>query len=136
MVFVLRMYFGGRRYCPRIGGARSAQYLSSVMMSTLPIAILQSSSTQNDLVVAFFSVASVYFLLRVRVGQSYCLLYGAVLAAALAFHAKGIAAVFLSGFVVVYGGRPRAEGQVAPLLDSRRGGNSHRAADRGTAVAS
>jgi 4-amino-4-deoxy-L-arabinose transferase-like glycosyltransferase len=85
-------------------GTRSAQYLSSVMMATLPMAILQSSSTQNDLVVAFFSVASVYFLLRVRVGQSYCLLYGAILAAALAFHAKGIAAVFLSGFVVVYGG--------------------------------
>jgi hypothetical protein len=86
-----------------LGGSRRAQYLSSVMMATLPMAILQSSSTQNDLVVSFFSVASVYFLLRVRVDRSYWLLYGMVLATALAFHAKGTAAVYLFGFVVVYG---------------------------------
>ena len=87
-----------------LGGSRSAQYLSSVMMSMLPMAILQSSSTQVDLVAAFFGVASVYFLLRVRVGRPYFLLYSAVLAAALAWHAKGTAAVYLSGFVAVYGG--------------------------------
>jgi hypothetical protein len=85
-------------------GSHPAQYLSAVMMSTLPMAILQSSSTQTDLVVAFFSISSVYFLLRSRVSQSYQALYGAILAAGLAFHAKGTAAVFLSGFIALYGG--------------------------------
>jgi hypothetical protein len=87
-----------------LGGSRSAQCLSSVIMSTLPMAILQSSNAKNDLVVSFFSVASVYFLLRVRVDRAYSLLYGAVLAAALAFHTKGTAGVYLFGFATVYGG--------------------------------
>ena len=87
-----------------LGGSRSAQLLSSTMMATLPIAILESSSAQTDLVVALFSLTSIYYLLRVRVGQPYLFLYGAVLAAALAWHAKGTAAVFLSGFLAVYGG--------------------------------
>jgi hypothetical protein len=86
-----------------LGGARPAQYLSAVMMSTLPMAILQASSTQTDLVVAFFSATSVYFLLRLRVSPSYHALYGAALAAGLAFHVKGTAVAFLSGFVALYG---------------------------------
>jgi hypothetical protein len=86
-----------------LGGTRLAQHVSVVMMATLPMAILQSSSTQTDLVVAFFSLVCIYFLLRLRAIHSYRPLYGAILAAAMAFHAKGIAAAYLSGFIVVYG---------------------------------
>jgi len=88
-----------------LGGTRAAQIMSAVMISTLPMAILQSSSTQTDLVVAFFSISSVHYLLRMNRGQSCVPVYGAVLAAALAYHAKGTAAVFLLGFAAVYGVR-------------------------------
>jgi hypothetical protein len=90
------------RIAGQIGGTRSAQYLASVLFATIPMAILQASSTQTDLVVAFFSAASVYFLLQARITGSYSLIYGFVIAGALAYLAKGTAAVFLSGFIIVY----------------------------------
>jgi hypothetical protein len=40
--------------CRQLGGSRKAQTLAHALGSTLPIAILEASSTQNDLVVAFF----------------------------------------------------------------------------------
>ena len=61
----------GNRITRELGGSRSSQCLSSVIIATLPMAILQSSSTQTDLVVAFFSAASVYFLMRVQIGPPY-----------------------------------------------------------------
>ena len=91
------------RIAGQLGGTRSAQYLASVLAATIPMAILQASSTQTDLVVAFFSAVAVYFLLQVRIASSYSLIYGFVIAGALAYSAKGTAAVFLSGFIIVYG---------------------------------
>jgi len=41
-----------------------AQVLSAVIAATIPMAILQSSSTQNDVVTAAFCLAFAYFLLR------------------------------------------------------------------------
>lgn len=91
------------RIAGQIGGTRSAQYLASVLVATIPMAILQASSTQTDLVVAFFSATSVYFLLQVRAAAPYSLIYGFVITAALAYSTKGTAAIFLSGFLIIYG---------------------------------
>jgi hypothetical protein len=87
--------------CRQLGGSRQSQSLAHALAATLPMGILQASSTQNDLVVAFFSATCVYFVLRVQ--KIYSLVFPAILAGVLAFHTKGTAAIFIFGFVVVYG---------------------------------
>lgn len=47
-----------------LGGSRAAQWIAMVFVASLPMAILQASSTQNDLVEAAFLLAFVFFLLR------------------------------------------------------------------------
>ncbi len=44
-----------------LGASISAQFFSTVFVATMPMAILQSSSTQNDFVVTFWLVCFVYF---------------------------------------------------------------------------
>ena len=89
--------------CRQLGGSRQAQSLAHALAATLPMGILQASSTQNDLVVAFFSATCVYFVLRVQMEKIYSLAFPVIVAAVLAFHTKGTAAIFILGFVVVYG---------------------------------
>ncbi len=48
----------------RLGGSRLTQLLVAFLVVTTPIAILEATSTQNDLVCAFFTVLTLYFLLR------------------------------------------------------------------------
>jgi Dolichyl-phosphate-mannose-protein mannosyltransferase len=47
----------------RLGANRFTQFLTAFIVLTTPMAILQASSTQNDLVCAFLVTVSVYFLL-------------------------------------------------------------------------
>lgn len=47
-----------------LGASRRGQVLAAVFVATLPMAILQASSTQNDLVVAFWLLVFVHFVLR------------------------------------------------------------------------
>src|SRR5262249_52724776 len=89
--------------CRQLGGSRQAQTLAHALGSTMPMAILQASSTQNDLVTAFFFVMCVYFVLRIQQQRIYEYSLPAIVAGALAFHTKGTAAIFLCGFVIVYG---------------------------------
>lgn len=49
-----------------LGLSKRQQLLSAVIMTTLPMAILQASSTQNDLVVSSFVVSFGVFMLRMR----------------------------------------------------------------------
>lgn len=44
--------------------SRKAQYISFYVAMTIPMVILQSSSTQNDVVLSFFVLMSTYFLLK------------------------------------------------------------------------
>jgi Dolichyl-phosphate-mannose-protein mannosyltransferase len=46
-----------------LGGDRPKQISSILLAATIPMAILQATSTQNDLVVSFWIVSSVYFLM-------------------------------------------------------------------------
>ena len=45
-----------------LGLSRRGQWLTAVLVSTLPMVILQSTSTQNDLVVGIFCLGFLYFL--------------------------------------------------------------------------
>ncbi len=47
-----------------LGGSRRAQLLSAAVAGTLPMAVVQASSTQNDLVTAFWVVATAVAVLR------------------------------------------------------------------------
>jgi len=89
--------------CRLIGGSALAQGMTQLAVATLPMAILQASSTQNDLVVAFFAATCVFFVLRLHRSHAEVFLIPAILAAALAFHAKGTAIPFLLGFALIYG---------------------------------
>ncbi|HQV69692.1 MAG TPA: hypothetical protein PL141_07450 [Thermoflexales bacterium] len=49
----------------QVGGGRRAQILAAVFAATAPMAILQASSTQNDLVASFWLVCVAVFALRI-----------------------------------------------------------------------
>ncbi|HTO88628.1 MAG TPA: glycosyltransferase family 39 protein [Thermoanaerobaculia bacterium] len=88
----------------RLGGGRTAQIGAAVFAATLPMAILQGSSTQNDLVVAFWLLAFVNFLLRSRErdsGVADTLLAGGSLA--LAILTKATAYLFVLPFLLWLG---------------------------------
>jgi len=89
--------------CRLIGGSALARGMTQLAVATLPMAILQASSTQNDLVASFFTATCVFFVLRLRHGQAEVFLIPAIMAAALAFHAKGTAVPYLLGFALIYG---------------------------------
>jgi 4-amino-4-deoxy-L-arabinose transferase-like glycosyltransferase len=84
----------------QLGADLSGQILSVVVCSTIPICILQGSSTQNDYAVAFWLVCFVYFLLlfRTQTKWIYSLATGASLG--LALLTKGTAYIYAFPFVL------------------------------------
>lgn len=53
----------------QLGASRSGQWAAAVSVATLPMGILQASSTQNDYVAGFFLLAAIYYPLRWRQKQ-------------------------------------------------------------------
>ncbi|MDQ6671596.1 MAG: glycosyltransferase family 39 protein [Chloroflexota bacterium] len=49
-----------------LGGDRFVQMLGAAIAATIPMGILQASSTQNDFVVSFWLACFTYFVLRIR----------------------------------------------------------------------
>lgn len=84
----------------QLGADLSGQIFSVIVCSTIPIGILQASSTQNDYVVAFWLVCFVYFLLlfRTRTKWIYSLATGASLG--LALLTKATAYIYAFPFVL------------------------------------
>lgn len=85
------------------GGDRKAQLLSAFVAASIPMAILQSTSTQNDLVVAFYVLATILFGVKAwkqRFTTSYTYLF--YITCALALMSKGTALIFLLPVVVVF----------------------------------
>lgn len=85
----------------QLGGDGRAQALVALLCATMPIAILQGTSTQNDLVTAFWCTAFVVFLLLGRTASRpgfLALLTG--VAAGLAILTKVTALLYLSPFAV------------------------------------
>jgi Dolichyl-phosphate-mannose-protein mannosyltransferase len=81
-----------------LGGASFAQSLAALVVATTPMIILQSTSTQNDLVCGFFVVTAVYFLFeRLATSTKHELYFP--LSVALAIATKGTAYLILAPFV-------------------------------------
>ncbi len=85
----------------RLGAGRVGRLAAAIFAATLPMAILQGSSTQNDLVVSFWSLTFVAFALRLRAAPIRALdvfLTGASLG--LALLTKATASLFCFPFAV------------------------------------
>jgi hypothetical protein len=86
----------------QLGASRNGQLLASVIAVTIPMGILQSTSTQNDYVVSFYLICFVYFLLESR--ENICvrsvLFAGAGLG--LAILSKVTAYIYAAPFLLVW----------------------------------
>jgi hypothetical protein len=86
----------------QLGAGQRGQVYAAVFAGTIPMAIVQASSTQNDLTLAYWLVCVVYFLL-VGVGRpSTPAIVGAGLSLGLAALTKGTAYIDLLPFVLIF----------------------------------
>lgn len=82
-----------------LGGALLAQSLAALVVASTPMVILQSTSTQNDVVCRLFVVAAVYFAFERLTMSSKKAEWYLPLSVALAFATKGTAYLILLPFV-------------------------------------
>ncbi len=86
-----------------LGASRQNQLLTGVLCATLPMAVLQASTAQNDLVLSFWIVCLVYSILRLTQSQvALNLTAEAGAALGLALFTKGTAFVFAPPFLAWY----------------------------------
>jgi len=87
-----------------LGGSPRAEAVAALFGMTLPMGVLQASSTQNDYVVAFFVLATVYSALKLwrEPRPGWLVICGA--AAGLAALTKGTAYVVACPFLLAFGG--------------------------------
>ena len=83
-------------------GSLNSQIVAAALSVSLPMGLLQSTSTQNDYVTAFWLVCLVYFLIKAREcpDARHALLVGVSLA--LAIFTKGTAYLVAAPFMVAY----------------------------------
>jgi 4-amino-4-deoxy-L-arabinose transferase-like glycosyltransferase len=95
---------GVSRIAWQLGGGAPAQVLAAVFAVTLPMSVVQGSSSQNDLVTAFWLIAFVSFLLpllrREAPGRADWLFGGASLG--LAVLTKGTGPLYAAPFLVIF----------------------------------
>ncbi len=77
-----------------LGLSNRQQLISAIVIVTLPMAILQASSTQNDLVVSSFLMSFSLFMLRLRENLSVENLFFASISLGLALLTKGTAYIY------------------------------------------
>ncbi len=77
-----------------LGANRYGQLSAAVIAGTIPMGILQASSTQNDYVLSFWLVAHVYYLLRLRCEFRWENVVGAGVSLGLAILTKGTAYIY------------------------------------------
>ncbi len=82
------------------GGNKKSQLFSALFCATIPMGILQSSSTQTDYVVSLWIVIFVYFFLRYRVTKSIKYIFGSSVALGLAILTKQTAYILTFPFCI------------------------------------
>lgn len=80
------------------------QWITGTLAATLPMAILQSTSTQNDLVVGIFCLSFVYFMLKVVKELNWENIFFASLSMGFALATKGTAYVYCAAIGLSIGG--------------------------------
>ena len=107
--FIIQWFFSlgaciGVSLLAEIAGAnKKVQYLSFFIAATIPILVLQSSSTQNDVTVSFFIVMTAYFLLKnLKENNSFSAIFSGV-SIGEAILTKGTAYVFLFPICMYWG---------------------------------
>ena len=94
-----------------LGGGPRARAVGAVACATLPMAIAQASSTQNDLVASFWLLSLGYWTLRFRIapslGTAALIGVGAGLAGVTKPHMVFLAVPWLLAFLVIAGARGR-----------------------------
>ncbi len=86
-----------------LGADRKGQILTGLLSVTIPMGILQGSSTQNDFVAGFWFAGFVYFLLRlIKKGNSPYDGIGAGVSIGLAILTKGTIYVFVAPWVIFF----------------------------------
>ncbi|MFN2386798.1 MAG: ArnT family glycosyltransferase [Thermoanaerobaculia bacterium] len=95
---------GVSRIARQLGGGPPAQVLAAVFAVTLPMSVVQGSSSQNDLVVAFWLVAFVSFLLPLHSRAAPAGFDGflGVASFGLAVLTKGTAPLYAAPFLAVF----------------------------------
>ena len=86
----------GSRTAAELGLDKRQNLVTAIIIATLPMAILQASSTQNDLVVSCFVTSFGLFMLRIRKNPSVENLSLAAIALGLALLTKGTAYLYCS----------------------------------------
>jgi hypothetical protein len=86
-----------------LGGNAKKQMLSALLTCVIPMVMIQSNTTQNDIVVAFFILAFVYFTICAMRQVTRVHLLWAGLSLGLALLTKGTAYVFTILFIAWYG---------------------------------
>ncbi|MBU0468693.1 MAG: glycosyltransferase family 39 protein [Candidatus Omnitrophica bacterium] len=85
-----------------LGATFSGQIFSSVIATTIPMGILQGSSTQNDYAAAFWLVSFIcYVFLRSKNAESRYILFAAATSLGLGFLTKGTTYVYSAPFIVL-----------------------------------
>jgi hypothetical protein len=77
-----------------LGADLTGQVLAMVVVATIPMGILQASSTQNDYVTAFWLVSLMYYVLRFKKQPAWTLALGAGVSLALALLTKVTAYIY------------------------------------------
>jgi len=96
---VLVVYSGARL----LEFSRAASLFAAAVFGTLPLPVLEASSTQNDLVAAFFVSAAALFSIRAVAGRRTGDAIVAALALGLAIGTKGTVLIALPGLMVLIG---------------------------------
>ncbi len=84
-------------------GSRKGQLLASLFAATIPVAVLQSSNTQNDILVGVFCLIFAYFFLKTIRSNSWIDACFGGLAFGLALLTKGTGYIFCAAIGLVYG---------------------------------
>lgn len=83
-----------------LGGNNKSQLFSALFCVTIPMGILQSTSTQTDYVVSLWIIIFVYFIVRYKTTKSIKYIYGFAVALGLALMTKQTAYIYALPFCI------------------------------------